>query len=589
MPPGAARGRMQDTLQERTAPAALLALYRTLDASRRRQLIAVLAAMLAGAAAELVTIGAVLPFLALLADPGRAAQLPGFGLFLEAVGGGSGQALVVKAALLLIAAAVAAALLRLLILRVSLRFVLRLARDIGAAVFARMLRQPYSLYLSRHSSRLLTTPERLQALVAGLLMPIVQGFVALVMALVIAAFLVWLDAATAAIGAGAIGLFYIAVTAAGRRRLAESSKQAAEAQVARMKAIQEGLDSIRDVLLDGSQAVFEESFRRHDAALRKAQATVMFHSAAPRYLIEAAGIALIGLLAVSMSAGPGGLPAALPLLGALALGAQRLMPLIQQVYASAAQFSGNIQVLRDLLGLLESPVAAGPSSDSPAAPLRREIAFDKVGFRFEGRDEWALADLDLVIPKGARIGFAGATGSGKSTFFDLVMGLLEPTSGTIRIDGEPLAAANRAGWQRGIAHVPQSICLIDSAIASNIAFGVRPEAIDMARVREAAVRAHVHDFIESLPAGFETPVGERGVKLSGGQRQRIALARALYKGASLLILDEATSALDDETEADVMEALAGLDPEMTILIAAHRASALVICDRIVRFDGGRIV
>ncbi|MDP8994565.1 MAG: ATP-binding cassette domain-containing protein [Pseudomonadota bacterium] len=580
---------MQDRQAEGSAGATLLGLYRMLSAERRRRLLLVLLAMLGGAVAELATIGAVLPFLALIADPARAPELPGFALFLALVGGGSGEALVYKATALLIGAAVAAAAMRLVVLRLMQQFVLMVAHDIGTGIFARMLRQPYSLYVSRNSSELLSSVEKLQMLVSSVLMPLVHGAVAAVMATAIAALLFAIDAGMAAAAAGTVGLLYVAITAAAHRRLKANSVRLAGASTARIKTLQEGLGSIRDVLLDGSQPVFEESFRRLDLSFRRAQALTWFLAAVPRYLIEAAGVVLIGLLALYMSAQPGGLVAALPLLGALALGAQRLIPLVQIVYTAVAQFAGNLQMLREMLALLRTPVLATPPPEEiPPVPFGREIAFERVSFRFEGRREWALRDVSLIIPKGARIGVVGATGSGKSTFFDLLMALLEPTEGEIRIDGRPLTDALRAGWQRRIAHVPQSIYLTDSSIASNIAFGEPEGKIDLARVREAARRAQIDAFVAGLPNGYETPVGERGVRLSGGQRQRIALARALYKGASVLILDEATSALDEETEAAVMAAISAEQPDITMLIAAHRPSALALCERILRFERGRL-
>jgi ATP-binding cassette subfamily B protein len=468
-------------------------------------------------------------------------------------------------------------------------FVLMVAHDFGTGIFSRMLHQPYSLYLSRNSSQLLASAEKLQMLVSGVLMPIVQGAVAAVMALCIAALLFAIDAAMAAAAAGTVALLYTVVSTLAHRRLKANSGSMSEAATARMKTLQEGLGSIRDVLLDGSQPVFEEAFRRHDLRFRRAQALVWFMGAAPRYLIEAAGIVLIGLLALYMSSLPGGLAGAIPLLGALALGAQRLMPLLQLVYLAVSQLSGNLQILREMLAMLSAPVIAVPAPGAVATrPLERDIVFDSVSFCFEGRREWALREISLVIAKGERIGVAGTTGSGKSTFFDLIMALLDPTSGEIVIDGRPLDDDSRAGWQRQIAHVPQSIYLTDSSIASNIAFGEPEERIDLEKVRRSAARAQLDGFIQDLGEGYSTVVGERGVRLSGGQRQRIAIARALYKGASVLILDEATSALDEETERAVMESISTEQPDITILIAAHRASALSLCDRIIRFDKGRV-
>jgi ATP-binding cassette subfamily B protein len=304
-------------------------------------------------------------------------------------------------------------------------------------------------------------------------------------------------------------------------------------------------------------------------------------------VVEAAGIATIALIALAMSLRPGGIVDAIPALGALALGAQRLLPLVQQAYFGWSQTAGNLQSIDDIASALAMPVLAAPAESAPL-PFEDRIAFERVSFAY-GDAGPALRDVSLVIPRGSRIGIAGTTGSGKSTLLDLLMGLLEPGAGEIRVDGHLLDAETRPRWQASLAHVPQAIFLVDDSIAANIAFGRAKGGIDMERVRACARAAHVADFVEELPDGYATKVGERGIRLSGGQRQRIGIARALYKGATVLILDEATSALDDETEAAVIASIMALGPELTIVMIAHRRSTLEGCDAIVRLEGGRIV
>jgi ABC-type multidrug transport system fused ATPase/permease subunit len=245
-----------------------------------------------------------------------------------------------------------------------------------------------------------------------------------------------------------------------------------------------------------------------------------------------------------------------------------------------------------VLGLLELPVEEQSEQSPPAKPLelREAITFDKVSFTYPGRHDPALENISLSIERGSRVALVGPTGSGKSTLADLLMGLLEPAAGTIAVDGAALTRTNRRAWQRGIAHVPQAIFLADASIARNIAFGVPAADIDMERVVRAAATAQLDGFIASLPDGYETSVGERGVRLSGGQRQRLGIARAIYKDAPLLVLDEATSALDDETEVAVIEALDRLGGEgPTIVIIAHRRSTIEHCDCVARLDSGRLV
>ncbi|MDA0226235.1 MAG: ABC transporter ATP-binding protein [Proteobacteria bacterium] len=296
---------------------------------------------------------------------------------------------------------------------------------------------------------------------------------------------------------------------------------------------------------------------------------------------------LIALLAYYLIS-TGGVVAAIPTLGALALGAQRLMPLLQQTYQGWVYVAGNRLLLRDVAVLLQQPVSPDTQVDVTPMSFEREIVLDHVSFRYLPAAPLVLDDVSLVIPSGARVGLTGPTGSGKSTLMDVLMGLLEPASGRISVDGQALTVAARLAWQHNIAHVPQAIFLLDASFSENIAFGVDAARIDLARVQAAARQAQIAEFIESGAMGYEGLVGERGVRLSGGQRQRIGIARALYKQAKVLVFDEATSALDDDTEAAVMQAINGLGRDLTIVLIAHRVSTLQGCDIIHRLDQGRV-
>jgi ATP-binding cassette subfamily B protein len=306
--------------------------------------------------------------------------------------------------------------------------------------------------------------------------------------------------------------------------------------------------------------------------------------------MEALGMVLIAALAFGLSRQSHGMSAALPVLGALALGAQRLLPALQQVYSAWATIAGSHASFEDTVELLDQPLPSDAVVPRPAPlPFRHEIRFNNVRFRYAVDGPWVIDHLNLVIPKGARIGLVGGTGSGKSTTLDLLMGLLQPSEGSIAIDGSVLGGSTVRAWQSCIAHVPQSIFLADTTLLQNIAFGTPPDAIDPERVRLAAQRAQIIEFIDSAPLGFQTLVGERGVRLSGGQRQRIGIARALYKEASVLVLDEATSALDNSTERSVMDAIDGLSRHLTVIMIAHRLSTVRRCDTIVELEYGRVV
>ena len=559
-------------------------LYRLISPRRRRQLFLTLAAMLIGTFAELVTIGAALSFLVLLSGVGNVP--PPLAGWLAA----GGVVTVTGAALFLIAGAVVAAAVRLLLTWLNQSFVAALGMDMATRIYSRTLRQPYADFVRQNSSEVIAGVGKVQMLVSGLLQPAMQGVIALVIGLAIAIFLFVIDPLIAAILAVSISAAYGLVSLVTHERLRRNSRSISQAATARTKIVQEGIGGIRDIILDQSQPVFEEQFSRAESRFWHAQTVTIFIAAVPRFIIEAAGIIALALVALIMSREPGGLMRAVPVIGALALGAQRLLPLLQQSYRGLTQTLGNLQALYDVIRLMEQPPATSlPRSPiTPEQTFRDKIVFDAVGFQYPGAG-FALRDVSLSIDCGSRVGVRGTTGGGKSTLLDLLMGLLDPTSGEIRIDGWRLDDASRSIWQAQIAHVPQAIYLSDDSIAANIAFGAREGSIDPGRVRSAAEAACLAPFIDTLPEGYETRVGERGIRLSGGQRQRIGIARALYKGARVLILDEATSALDDETEARVMESLMAMGSAVTLIMVAHRTSTLAACDQILRVEGGRLI
>ena len=299
---------------------------------------------------------------------------------------------------------------------------------------------------------------------------------------------------------------------------------------------------------------------------------------------------LIAVLAFSMSREVGGLEAGLPVLAALAIGGQRLLPAMQQSYASWTGIVGKQALTAEVVGLLEQPLPDWASGSSPdPARFERSLKLESVNFGYTIDGPFALEGIDLEIRRGATVGLVGTTGSGKSTVLDLLMGLLEPTAGRVLVDGRPLVGLLRQSWQRNVAYVPQTIFLADASMTENIAFGIPQGEVDMVRVREAAKGAAIADFIESKPEGYDAVVGERGVRLSGGQRQRVGIARALYKDADVLVLDEAMSALDPETERMVINSTARYLGDGTTIIVSHRLRTVEHCDTIFQFSGGRLV
>ena len=367
-----------------------------------------------------------------------------------------------------------------------------------------------------------------------------------------------------------------------------NSRLIADASTQQIKALQEGLGAIRDVLLDGSQNFYIQIYREADRPLRQLGAKNNFLAVFPRYALEALGMVSIALLGWLLAVQRGSGVSVIPLLGSLALGAQRLLPALQQIYGGWASLKGYNAEIQSVLAMLNYPMPRVVNDVQPLQ-LLEDVSLAGVHFRYDQESD-VLKGLDLTIRRGERIGLIGGTGSGKSTTADLIMGLLVPTTGRVMVDGkdlhDPAHIERLTAWRAAIAHVPQSIYLADSSFAENIAFGVHRNQIDMARVMKAAEQAQISSFIESNPDGYYSLVGEQGIRLVGGQRQRIGIARALYKQARVLVFDEATSALDTTTEDAVMASVEALSKDLTIVMIAHRLSTVQRCDRVILLAQG---
>jgi ATP-binding cassette, subfamily B, bacterial PglK len=572
-------------------PPLLIRLWRHISRRRQIQYMLVLLMMIVASFAEIVTIGSVIPFLVALTSPEKLMSSPLGRQYLDAIGITTPQTLVLVLTVAVGLFGAFAGALRVGLLRVSTQLSCATGADISIEIYRRTLYQPYLVHVSRNSSEVvagitLKTNHVIGSVFGPLLTLVSSAFTTLA----VVGLLVTVDYQVAFTAMASFAMLYIIAAILTIKRVAASSNQIAVELDRTVKLLNEGLGGIRDVLIDGNQETYCEEFHSSDLRMRRAQASLLFISQCPRYLIEAGGIFLIAVIAYFLSTKDGGLLGALPVLGALALGAQRLLPLMQQAYSAWTIVRGSHSQLRATLDLLDQPLPKNMRSErNKSFTFTDAICLEQISFRYEDAGPWILRNVSLQIPKGSRVGFIGKTGSGKSTLLDLVMGLLPPTLGNIKIDGRVIAAVNMSDWQALIAHVPQSIFLADRSISENIAFGQPRLNIDMERVKEAARQAQIGELIASWPSGYDTVIGERGVRLSGGQRQRIGIARALYKRAEVIIFDEATSALDSDTEESVMNAIKGLGSSLTVLIIAHRLSTLSMCNKVVELGNEGIL
>ena len=581
---------MEHRTPSSSLPVLLVQLFRHISRRRRYQFMLMLGLTLASSIAEVVSLGAVLPFIGILTQPEKVFNSPVMVGVVQTLGITSAADLVLPLTIGFALAAIVAAGLRLLMLWVSIRLANATGADLSIEVYRRTLYQPYSVHTARSSSEIISGITQKVGIATSVLISIVTVATSGALFAAILLTLLVVEPTVTIVAVISFGTGYGIIAWQTRYRLMRNSQCIAHEQTRVVKALQEGLGAIRDVLLDNAQTVYTDIYRKAIHPLLRANSENTFINQAPRYAMEALGMVLIAALAYAMSHRVGGVRAALPLLAALTLGAQRLLPLMQLLYGNWTVVAGSHAALIDVLGLLDQPLPEDAHQPAPA-PLtfKNTIRFDNVRFCYGDAGIWVLDGINLNIQRGARVGFIGSTGSGKTTALDLIMSLLEPTQGKILVDGQLINSDLRRAWQRNIAHVPQSIFLADSTIAENIAFGVPPGQIDLNRVRQAADQAQIAEFIESRSEGYSAFVGERGIRLSGGQRQRIGIARTLYKQATVLIFDEATSALDSTTEEAVMSAIENLNRDLTILIIAHRITTLRHCDMIVQLEHGRIV
>ena len=556
---------------------------------RRIQLIAIASLILLSTISELISIGSVLPFLGALSMPEKLYANPNIAPLIIFFGISSPEQLLFPFTVVFCFGALFSGAVRLLLLWGQNRLSFAIGADLGVEAYRKTLYQPYLIHVSRNSAEVVSgIMSKVGGLVFIAILPVLNLISSFLILIGVVVLLFTLDSRVTLFTFAVFGGVYLGISSLIRQDLMLSGARVTSEQNNVLKAMNEGLGGIRDILIDGTQEVFVRIFRDSDLPLRRASANIAIYGGAPRYVVETAGILVIGCAAYLLVKRSGGLAEAVPLLGVIALGSQRILPLMQQIYNCVTSLWGGRAVLADALDLLSQPVPKEEYEDAGAKLIFRDsVAFKNVSFRYSPQTPWVLRNICLEIPRGQRIGIVGITGSGKSTLIDILMGLLSPSEGCLSIDGVVIEGSLQSAWQRRVAHVPQSIYLADTSIAENIAFGIPVDQLDMRRVKEAAFSAQIGNTIEKLPDGYRTRIGERGVRLSGGQRQRIGIARALYKQADIIVLDEATSALDDKTERAVMSEIDLLTKDITIIMVAHRLSSLKKCDQIIEIvEGG---
>lgn len=562
-----------------------------LNRRERWQATLLLVVMVVQAAFELVGVASIAPFMSVVADPTIIQRNDPLSWLYKAGGFGTTTgfltALGIGAVLLLaLSNGVSAAAQW-----ASIRFVWSTHHRLAVRMLRGYLAQPYGFFVQHNSSRLhKAILSEVGSAVSGVLQPTMTFIARSLVTLAIIGLLIALDPFLAlmvsVVLGGAYGVIYLAV----RQKQERLGQERVQVNQERYKVASEAFGGIKDVKVLQREDSFVTRFAPASRAYARAMASNASIALIPKYVLETVAFGGVLLIVVFYLQAGAGLGRILPTLSLYALSGYRLMPALQQLFAAAASVRFQRAALDDLLEDLSAFVpASGESSDETPLRLEREIQVEGVTFRYPAAAQPALNGISLTIPRNTSVGLVGASGSGKTTLVDLLLGLYTPDEGRVTVDGVVLDASKLSAWRRQVGYVPQHIFLCDDTIANNIAFGIPASELDPERVEHAARIAHLHDFIRTLPEGYKTAVGERGVRLSGGQRQRIGIARALYHDPEVLVMDEATSALDGATEDAVMEAIRDLSGRKTIILIAHRITTVEECDHIFMLDEGRVV
>jgi len=565
-----------------------------LTPAERRRLWLVFAGVLASALLETAGVASVLPFLTVIANPNAVQDNDLLHWLFTTLGFSSVNWFLVFLGFVALGALVISNAMRAVVTWGMLRFSWMRNHSLSLRLLDSYLHRPYTFFLNENTATLgRNILAETSNVINGVLLPLLDIIARAMVLLFLIVLVMVVNPVLALLVAVAIGTIYGAIYLLLQRKLAWIGRGRLEANTGRFKAASEAFGGIKAVKLMGSEDIFVQRYSAHSYRLSNYLATAAVLSSIPRYALETVAFGGIILIVLYLLATRSDLAQVLPLAGLFTFAGYRMMPAIQQIFQGATQLRFNQAALDILHEALQAGAATAGRRDSvdiQPLPFKDRLELHGITFRYPQTAEPVIPYLSLTIKAGSSIAFAGKTGSGKTTISDIILGLLPPTAGKILVDGVEIGSKNMHQWQRNLGYVPQDIYLLDDTVASNIAFGMAEGKVDMAAVERAAKIANIHDFIVgALPDGYNTMVGERGVRLSGGERQRVGLARALYHDPAVLVLDEATSALDGATEKAVFTAIENIARVKTLIIIAHRLTTVRKCDVVYVIEDGHII
>ena len=576
----------------------MLALF---SPQERVRFIGVVFAMLAMGLLQMVGVGVVLPFVSLLSNPSSVDQNAWLAWSYSLFSFSSVNAFLIFIGSILLVALIASNAFTAITIWLMMRFAWGVQNRISARLLSGYLYQPYEEFLNRNSADIgKNILIESQQFANGVLMPALKALAFGITVAMIVGFLLWLEPLLACAAAAVFIIAYLVVYLTVRRSLFRIGSQRMTANTERFKAVSEAFGSVKEVKVMGRENAFLDRYLPSATTFATSMAQSQVLAQVPKFVVEGLAFGLIMSSMLYLLSAGGGVQDALPVASVFVLAGYRLLPALQNVYQGFAQWRFNQSVINALvedLAAHETPPERTTDTADQApenSPVRMRfddsIELKSVTYSYPEATSPSLNGISISIPKNSFVALTGATGAGKTTLADILLGLLEPSEGIMSVDGRGVDRYSRREWQLNLGYVPQDIYLTDSTIASNIAYGLDPQTIDYDAVKKAAQIANIDRFIEDdLPRGYETLVGERGVRLSGGQRQRIGIARALYYDPDVIVLDEATSALDNETERRIVNELDAMRGGRTLIVIAHRLTTVQKCDKVFMLENGRLV
>lgn len=564
-----------------------------IEVKRKKQFFLLVMLMLITSFIEVLTIGAVVPFLGVLFSPEKIISNVYIHNGLSFIGIEEKEKIQFLIMLIFCLLVILSGLLRYILLLFKTTFSFSLGSELSTKIYRTVLSQPYKFHVSQNTSQIINAVMiKANGAITLVLHPILEIIISLMLLLTATILILAVSIKAAMIILTMAILLYFSTAVYTKKRLTLNGEKIAILLNEQLKYLQEGYGGIRDVILSSTQEYFCDLFRMADRSLRRAQADNLMIGSTPKYIIETICTLVIAVVAYYFMLDDGEILIRLPIFLVIIISLQKIFSQTQILYGSWALLRGNQASLQDMVDLLEKNTAHSNAFPKvlPEIEYKKFIRLNDIYLSYESRKTPVLNRINFSIKKGSIIGIIGKTGAGKSSVLDILMGLMTPTSGKLTIDEISIDDINRPGWQSQIAHVPQSIYMADATILENIAFGIKSTEIDITRVKYSAKIAQIADEIEGWELGYETNVGERGAKISGGQRQRIGIARAIYRGAQVLILDEATNALDVETEDRVMKNICELvNTGLTIILVSHSRAALKYCHETYQVSNGGII